>query len=253
MSEAVSELSNVVALPGMKRGRGRPPGSRNKTSKTAKQLLDLHGKGAIETLCAVAAGHVVYSPPDEDGNRTKLSVTLYERLFAAKIIADKLLPNLKFAEVSAEVDNHVHSTEVPATTRDLAKSVLSLLARGVPDARVTVSDGTEHIARFRDPDLGRKVFPDSQDGTGAFSSPSAVHDSPASENAPVTLQEKHQLRKVGDAFLLSTRAYIRKAGDLPDGRQQFDVFSAAGEMQRRFFDFDAAHEWALKRIQERKL
>lgn len=127
MSEAVSETVSDAPVPGMKRGRGRPPGSRNKVGRSAKELLDLHGKGAIETLCAVAAGHVVYGPPDDAGKRQKIMPTLDQRISAAKTVLDRLVPTLKASEVSAAVTTTSTDTHDQTT---LAAVLLNVLHAG---------------------------------------------------------------------------------------------------------------------------
>lgn len=254
MSEAISEQSNVVPLPGLRRGRGRPPGSRNKTSKSAKELLDKHGKGAIETLCAIAAGHVVYSPPDDDGKRVKLSPTLTERLMAAKIIADKLLPNLKFAEVSAELDSHVRTDgDVEPSTRDLGKAILSILGKGVPEGgRVTVEEPGVHVARFSNPDLGRTIFPDSK------SPASAVTDAGTSPIMSVTADESTTVpgpatkpAVVGDSVLCAA-GQCRVILSMQSGIAKWGAYREATRELLRFVDSEAAGvAWAEQRLREK--
>jgi hypothetical protein len=121
-----SEHLQEEPTPGVKRGRGRPPGSRNKVGKSAMDLIALHGKGAIETLCRVAAGHAVFSAPDDKGNRERLNPTLAERVAAAKIIADKLVPTLKASEISGAMSNSLTIEKAPPSNIDIAKALLNV-------------------------------------------------------------------------------------------------------------------------------
>jgi hypothetical protein len=133
MDSGTSEPTSTSPLPGIKRGRGRPPGSRNKVGKSVKQLLDLHGKGSVEFLCALAAGHVVYGAVGADGERERLNPTVAERLQAAKIVVDKLVPTLKMSEAeitsSVTVSGDAFPNHHPG---DLAKAMLGVLNAGRP-------------------------------------------------------------------------------------------------------------------------
>ncbi len=62
----------------------------------------------------------------------------------------------------------------PTDTRQMARAVVQVLSEAVPDgASVAVAAPGEHVARFKDPDLGKKVMPDdtTDDATSPASSP----------------------------------------------------------------------------------
>jgi len=86
-----------------KRGRGRPKGSRNKVSSDARRLIAEHGLGAVKTLCKIAAGQTIYAAPDGSGKRERIVPSLDQRISAARVVLDRLVPSLKASEVTADV------------------------------------------------------------------------------------------------------------------------------------------------------
>lgn len=120
-----------------KRGRGRPPGSRNKVSRDARELLAKHGDGAIATVCRLASGKAIYGPPGADGKRHKIQPTLDQRIAAAKIVIDRLVPTLKATELSGSIARR------DVSNIDRVKAVYNLLAKlnlTVVPGRVTAEE-----------------------------------------------------------------------------------------------------------------
>src|SRR5688500_12700733 len=128
-AEAASdcETGAVENAPVVGRTRGRPRGSKNKVSNDARQYLAEHGRVAFEVLVRIAAGRPVYTQPDASGRRTKRYPDLDLQFEAARVLADKLAPNLKMAEISSS--STVTSVTDQPSDAAVAAALLAVLTR----------------------------------------------------------------------------------------------------------------------------
>ncbi len=94
-----------------------------------------------------------------------------ERLKGLQLIMDRTVPTLQATELTGKDGAELFPavTRKPEDTRQMARAIISVLSEAVPDgASVSVAAPDEHVARFKDPDLGRQLMPYTEtDDTGS--------------------------------------------------------------------------------------
>lgn len=173
LTEGSEETNSAAPEPPAPRKRGRPkglgkvPGSGRQKGSTRVALEDM--AGAAETfLLDVVAGKQVYAGPRGSVGKAGWTYpTMDARMKAALALLDRVHPTLTAAKVDSTSQITGANGEPLHDPREVAKAVIGIIQTAVEadedgeptGARVIVDDGTEHIARFRDADLGRRILP----------------------------------------------------------------------------------------------
>jgi hypothetical protein len=217
--------NNVIELPDLKRGRGRPKGSKNRVSKDARELIAQRGKGAIAALCRLAEGKAIFRL-GPGGVRERLSPDLDQCLVAQRIVVDKLLPSLKTSEVaSVTATFNGDDPNNPVSARDTAKAILTTLGSAV-SAREVIETALERTAARGEAEQPHGADVEPREPPPTIGTTISV----ANNHATITLTEV-----------------------LPDGRQRWAVHDCTGTLHCYQHGREAAEAWAVRKAAEGKL
>ena len=84
---------------GYPRSGGRKPGTPNKASQVGRDFIIKNG-APVEVLCKIAKGEKIQAAADDTSRRHGIYPSIDQRLAAARILAAKIVPDLKAVEVS---------------------------------------------------------------------------------------------------------------------------------------------------------
>ena len=89
--------------PGYPRSGGRKPGTPNKATQLGRDFIIKRG-APIEILCKIARGEKVQAAADIASASARVGVfpTIDQRLAAARILAAKIVPDMKSVDLSAD-------------------------------------------------------------------------------------------------------------------------------------------------------
>jgi hypothetical protein len=219
------------------RKRGRPKGTPKTGGRTkappltAPEIRDaLLGKSnAIEELCKIAKGEQMrWSGPT--GKVVWRYPTAQEQISALRLIIDKTVPTLQATQLSGDPEAPLIPTP-PPDSLDLARVVLGVLREAAPDrANVSVSGPDEHIARFRDSDLGRILMGDGYAPAAGkfpeFEPPAPTQPEPAPKVGPARLAE------VGETELIGDRGFFIQLRERRDVRERWGIADPSGHLHR---------------------
>ena len=143
---------------------GRPPGTPNKVTVATRERIEAKAD-PVAFLAAVMNGEPIKTAPLKDaGTQTEAYPTIDQRLSAARILADKLLPNAKSRPITLTLP----SMEMAADLVPAIGSILATMARGeiAPDEAVQIAgileqkrraiETVEIIGRLEALEAGRK-------------------------------------------------------------------------------------------------
>ncbi len=88
---------------GYPRSGGRAKGTPNKSSQLGRDFIIKRG-APIETLCKIAKGEKIQAAADTASAAKRLGIfpTIDQRLAAARILAAKIVPDMKSVDLSAD-------------------------------------------------------------------------------------------------------------------------------------------------------
>ena len=102
MPETTTEKRKPGRPKGYPRSGGRKPGTANKASQLGRDFIIRKG-APIETLCKIAKGEKIQCADAESASkRSGIYPTIDQRLAAARILAGKIVPDMKSVDLSAD-------------------------------------------------------------------------------------------------------------------------------------------------------
>lgn len=117
--------------PGLPKTGGRQKGSGNRLPAELRHFADSRGR-ALELITDIAAGRKVsVADPEDAGRKIRVYPTMGERAVAARVLVDKLLPDLKSAELSGPGGAPLQVDTGSLPDFEVARRLAFLLAKGV--------------------------------------------------------------------------------------------------------------------------
>ena len=102
MTAAAKKTARPSGRPrGYPKSGGRKPGTANKSSQLGRDFIIKRG-APIETLCKIAKGEKIQAADSDASKRAGVYPTLDQRLAAARILAGKIVPDMKSVDLSAD-------------------------------------------------------------------------------------------------------------------------------------------------------
>ena len=103
MTAAAKKAVRPAGRPrGYPKSGGRKPGTANISSQLGRDFIIKRG-APIETLCKIAKGEKIQAADSESASkRAGVYPTLDQRLAAARILAGKIVPDMKSVDLSAD-------------------------------------------------------------------------------------------------------------------------------------------------------
>ncbi len=103
MSETTTEKRPPGRPKGYPRSGGRKPGTPNKATMVSRDYIIRHGS-PVEKLCKIARGEKIMAAADSASasKRDAVYPTLDQQLAAARILAGKIVPDMKSVDLSAD-------------------------------------------------------------------------------------------------------------------------------------------------------
>lgn len=124
---------------------GRQPGTPNRTTAaTREQIAEM--ADPVGFLSSVVKGEKIASAPVKDaGSQVEAFPTLDQRISAARVLADKLLPNARSRPITLMLPSMEKAAELPAAIG----AVLASMASGsiTPDEAATIAGVMEQKRR----------------------------------------------------------------------------------------------------------
>ena len=98
----MTEKKKVGRPKGLPRTGGRQPGTPNRVNQVTRDFIISHGT-PIETLCKIAKGLKLKAAAADEATKSQcIFPTLDQRLTAARILASKVMPDMKAVAVSTD-------------------------------------------------------------------------------------------------------------------------------------------------------
>jgi len=134
-----------VSTPDSARRSGRPPGAPNKVTVATRERIESEAD-PIAFLGAVMRGEAIKSAPaKEEGTQIEIYPTTDQRISAARVLADKLVPNAKTRSITMEVPKFEAAGDLVVALG----SVIETMAAGdiTPDEAAIIAGVIEHKRR----------------------------------------------------------------------------------------------------------
>lgn len=110
---------------------GRKPGAVNRLPEELRRFINQRGR-PLELLAAIADGRKVSAAdPANPGAKIRVYPSLNERVFAARTLLNKLLPDLKSTELSGPDGGPISVAPESVSDVDLARRIAFALVQGV--------------------------------------------------------------------------------------------------------------------------
>ena len=103
MAETPTKKRPPGSPKGYPKSGGRKPGTANKSTQLGRDFIIARG-APIETLCKIAKGEKIQAAADiaSAAKRNGIYPTIDQRLAAARILAGKIVPDMKSVDLSAD-------------------------------------------------------------------------------------------------------------------------------------------------------
>jgi len=134
-----------IPIPDPARRGGRPPGAPNKVTVATRERIE-NEADPIAFLGTVMRGEAIKSAPaKEEGTQIAIFPTTDQRISAARVLADKLVPNAKARPITMEVPKFETAGDLVAALG----SVIETMACGeiTPDEAAIIAGVIEHKRR----------------------------------------------------------------------------------------------------------
>ncbi len=119
---------------GLAKTGGRKPGSKNIVPSDLRRFINQRGR-PLELLAAIASGRKVSAgDPGNPSAKIRVYPTLNERVSAAKVLTNKLVPDLRATEISGSDGGPVKIEDKPYTKMELARRLLFILREATEEA-----------------------------------------------------------------------------------------------------------------------
>jgi hypothetical protein len=142
----MNEIKNAnISTRNVGRQGGRPPGTPNKVTVATRERIE-NEADPIGFLGAVMRGEPIKTAPLKDGsNQVDAFPTIDQRVSAARILADKLLPNAKSRPVAMDLPK----VETPGDLVSALSAVIATMAEGqiTPDEAAVIAGVIEQKRR----------------------------------------------------------------------------------------------------------
>jgi hypothetical protein len=238
---------------------GRPKGSKNRVSATARELLAKDGLAGIKALCSIAAGRAIFRVL-KGGARERIVPELRDMLEAQRAILSRLVPELKATELTGADGSALFAGFQPDNVADLAllnghaAAAKEFLKRaGInPDTdagRAAVAAYEASVAVGINRGSNGHAEPVAHVGDSA---PNAVPDK--YRNTPDAEPPPPPPAAVGTRHVIGGGAgFIELAAIAPDGREKWALYDAdAVYLGSKWSEADARHKMETL-IAERRL
>ena len=108
---------------------GRKPGSKNAVPNELRNYINHKGR-PLELLAAIASGRkVTAADPKDPCKKTSVYPSLTDRISAARVLMNKLVPDLRASEISGPDNGPIQIESEPITDKERARRIAFALRK----------------------------------------------------------------------------------------------------------------------------
>ena len=137
----LTEKRRLGRPPGYPKSGGRKPGSKNVVPSELRRFINQKGR-PLELLAAISSGRkITAGDPDEPGKKIRVYPSLGERVAAARVLMNKLIPDLRATEISGSDGGPVKIENKQFTNKERARRPVFMLREAAENSKKALTDG----------------------------------------------------------------------------------------------------------------